>query len=377
MEPSTTKVHEGLDGVVVTSTRLSHVDGERGRLIVAGHDVEALVASADFEAACALLWTAAGRPTTRDEAREQLAEGRARAFARIGAVGDAFERSDAMDALRASLAHLPSDASAADVVGAVAVYTAAFARSRGGKAPIGPSSAASHARDVLSMLGAQADVARARALDAYLVTVIDHGLNASTFAARVVASTRSDLVSAIVAGIGALKGPLHGGAPGPVLDMLDEIGEPALARAFLERELAAGRRVMGMGHRIYRQRDPRAFVLERAVTELELSLRANVTAVDGGVRARLLLAREVERAAESLLAERYPERRLKANVEFYTAVLLSALGIDSTLFSPLFACARSAGWVAHVAEQLRSGRLIRPSSVYSGPVPDYSGGRLD
>jgi citrate synthase len=369
MDPSTAKVHEGLDGVIVTSTRLSHVDGEHGRLVVAGHDVEALAATVDFEAACALLWTAAGNTTTPEEARELLAEARAHAFARLPGLGDAFARADAMDALRASVAHLPSDSSAAEVVGAVAVYTAAFARTRSGHAPLPPVQGASHAHDLLSMLGTQADSPRAHALDAYLVTVLDHGLNASTFAARVVASTRSDLVSAVVAGIGALKGPLHGGAPGPVLDMLDEIGEPVRARAFLERELDAGRRIMGMGHRIYRQRDPRAFVLERAVTELELSLRVHDTAADGGVRARLTLAREVERAAESLLAERYPERKLKANVEFYTAVLLSALGVDSALFSALFACARSAGWTAHVAEQLRNGRLIRPASAYSGPMP--------
>jgi len=374
MDPSTVKVHEGLDGVVVTATRLSHVDGERGRLIVAGQDIEALAASADFEAACALLWTAAGSVISSEEVQEQLAEARARAFARLPALGDALQRDDAMDALRASVAHLPPDSSAADVVGAVGVYTAAYARTRAGFAPLAPDKGASHARDVLSMLGTDTDTARARALDAYLVTVLDHGLNASTFAARVVASTRSDLVSAVVAGIGALKGPLHGGAPGPVLDMLEEIAEPRIARAFLERELDAGRRIMGMGHRIYRQRDPRAFVLERAVTELELALRAHGPAADGGVRARLALARAVEHAAEHLLAERYPERKLKANVEFYTAVLLSALGVDSALFSPLFACARSAGWAAHFAEQQRTGRLIRPASVYSGTLPLMAAG---
>jgi citrate synthase len=360
MDPS--KVHEGLDGVFVTSTRLSHVDGERGLLIVAGHNVEELAANADFESACALLWRAAGESITADEAREQLAVGRVRAFARLPALGDALQRADGMDALRAAVAHLPGDSTAADSVGALAVYAAAFWRLRNGQQPLPPTPGASHARDLLAMLGAPADSARARALDAYLVTVLDHGLNASTFAARVVASTHSDLVSALVAGIGALKGPLHGGAPGPVLDMLDEIGEPARARAFLERELTAGRRIMGMGHRIYRQRDPRAFVLERALTDLEV-------AVQGTARARLTLAREVERTAEALLAERYPERRLKANVEFYTAVLLSALGIDAAMFSPLFACARSAGWAAHFVEQQRHGRLIRPSALYVGERP--------
>lgn len=369
MDPSTVTVHEGLEGVVVTSTRLSHVDGEHGRLIVAGHDVEELAANADFETACALLWAAAGAAISAEEVREQLAEARVRAFARVPGLGAALRQSDAMDALRAAIACLPSDCSGADVVGAAAVYTAAFARLRSGKAPLPPNPSAGHARDLLAMLGAEADAARARALDAYLVTVLDHGLNASTFAARVVASTRSDLVSAVVAGIGALKGPLHGGAPGPVLDMLDEIGDPGEARAYLARELDAGRRIMGMGHRIYRQRDPRALVLERAVSELELSLHAQDAAANSVIRVRLSLARQVEHAAESLLAERYPERKLKANVEFYTAVLLSSLGVDSALFSALFACARSAGWAAHFAEQQRKGRLIRPASIYSGPVP--------
>jgi citrate synthase len=185
-------------------------------------------------------------------------------------------------------------------------------------------------------------------------------MNASTFTARVVASTGSDLVSSIVAAIGALKGPLHGGAPGPVLDMLDAIGEPPRAEAWLEGELAAGRRLMGMGHRIYRVRDPRAAVLERALERLETS----------GVRtSRLSLARAVERAAEGVLAKRHPDRALKANVEFYTAVLLDAVGLPRTLFSPTFAVGRAAGWCAHVAEQRAHGRLIRPASRYVGRMP--------
>jgi citrate synthase len=175
----------------------------------------------------------------------------------------------------------------------------------------------------------------------------------------VVASTGSDLVSAIVAGIGALKGPLHGGAPGPVLDMLDAVGDQGHARAWLEAEIAAGRRIMGMGHRIYRVRDPRAAALEHATSVLEAS----------GVAAdRLTIARAVEREAERLLAERHPERRLRAHVEFYTAVLLDAAGIPRTLFSPMFAASRVVGWCAHVDEQRRVGRLIRPASVYVGPA---------
>jgi citrate synthase len=197
-------------------------------------------------------------------------------------------------------------------------------------------------------------------MDSYLCCVVDHGLNASTFAARVVASTGSDLVSAVVAGIGALKGPLHGGAPGPVLDMLDAIATPEHARAWLDAQIAAGERIMGMGHRVYRVRDPRAAALERAATTLQ-------TAGAGG--ARLALARSVEREAEALLGERHPERRIRANVEFYTAVMLEAIDIPRALFSPTFAAARVVGWCAHYEEQRRRGRLIRPLSNYVGAKP--------
>jgi citrate synthase len=197
------------------------------------------------------------------------------------------------------------------------------------------------------------------ALDAYLFCVVDHSINASSFVASVVASTGSDLVSAVVAAIGALKGLLHGGAPGPVLDMIDAIDHPGRARAWLQVELAAGRRVMGMGHRIYRVRDPRAAALERAMSVLER------TDADGE---RLALARAVEREAERLLTERHPEWSLHANVEFYTAVLLDAIGIPRPLLSPTFAVSRVVGWCAHVDER-HVGRLIRPASTYVGPAP--------
>jgi citrate synthase len=205
--------------------------------------------------------------------------------------------------------------------------------------------------------------ARARALDRYLTTVSDHGMNASTFVARVVASTGSDVVSSVVAAIGALKGPLHGGAPGPVLDMLDAIGTADRAHAWLAAELAAGRRIMGMGHRIYRVRDPRAAVFERALAEMAGELPA-------GAAERLALARAVEKEATAMLTARHPDRPIAANVEFYTAVLLEAVGLARALFSPSFAAGRVLGWTAHAAEQRRTGRLIRPASRYVGPRPD-------
>jgi citrate synthase len=348
----------GLEGVIAAETKLSDVDGERGRLILAGHDVEELALRASFAEACALFLECSAA-----EAAAGLARGRGLGFDRLSGVGDALAASDGMDALRAAAAHLPDGAQPLEIVGALATLAAAWSRRQAGQSPLAPDAAADHATDYLRMVRGAATAPAARALDSYLVTVIDHGMNASTFTARVVASTGSDLVSSIVAAIGALKGPLHGGAPGPVLDMLDAIAEPARAEAWLEGELAAGRRLMGMGHRIYRVRDPRAAVLERALAGLESS-GARTSSVG-----RLALARAVERAAEGVLAKRHPERALKANVEFYTAVLLDAVGLPRTLFSPTFAVGRSAGWCAHIAEQRAHGRLIRPASRYVGRMP--------
>jgi citrate synthase len=176
------------------------------------------------------------------------------------------------------------------------------------------------------------------------------------------------MVSAVVAAIGALKGPLHGGAPGPVLDMLDAVGTPDRARAWIEGELEAGRRIMGMGHRIYRVRDPRAAVFEGQSRELAVAM-AEVPGAEGGrVLARLGLARAVEEEATAALTRRHPERPLKANVEFFTAVLLEAIGLPREAFSPTFALGRVAGWCAHAIEQHERGRLIRPTSRYTGPL---------
>lgn len=361
---TTKAASSGLEGVVVAETRHSEVDGERGRLVVAGHDIEALAGRVAFEDLCALLWGDAGLPDAagREAVRAALAEGRALAFARLGGLGDALDRPDGMDALRAGAAHLPAELFAAPgrVTGALSVLAAAWARRRRGEAAIAPDPSLGHAADTLRMMrGAPAPAAFVDGLDAYLVTVADHGMNASTFAARVVTSTGSDTVSAVVAALGALKGPLHGGAPGPVLDMLDSIGAPERASAWIEGELLAGRRIMGMGHRIYRVRDPRAAVLEQATLRLERS---------GVSTGRLSLARAVERAAEGALRARYPDRPLRANVEFYTAVLLDTLGLDRAAFTPTFAVGRVAGWAAHIEEQRAAGRLIRPASRYVGPA---------
>jgi citrate synthase len=369
---------------VVAETALSLVDGARGRLVVRGHSIEALD-TLHFEEMCGLLWDGALPTRERTEAlRAALGAGRAEAYAELASAraalgapdprgalgapdpGAALGAPDSMEALRAGLASLrapdePPERTGCRLAGAVAVILASWERRRQGLEPIAPDPERAYADDLLRMLrGTPAPEALVRGLDTYLVTVAEHGMNASTFTARVVASTRSDLVSALVAAVGSLKGPLHGGAPGPVLDMLDAIERPEAAEAWLRAELAGGRRIMGLGHRIYRVRDPRAQVLEAALGRLERA----------GVESRYLpLARAVEAAAVAALDAHRPGRNLRTNVEFYTAVLLDALGIPRALFTPVFAAGRSAGWLAHVAEERRVDRLIRPRQRYIGPLP--------
>ena len=389
----------GLDQVIVAETELSDVDGAAGVLTVRGHSIEELAGKISFEAMLALLWHGElpGRKEERALARK-LGLARLDAHRRLPELGAALALADPMEALRASIGSLPSEGESASVpvptrevaqgaeeraeeraededaharasirvTAAMPVFAGAWLAKRTGRAPLPPDPAAAHSKDALRLLGAGSDAARAAALETYLCTVADHGLNASTFTARVVASTDSDTISAVVAAVGALKGKLHGGAPGPVLDLLDAVGSVGRARATLEAELAAGRRIMGMGHRVYRTRDPRAAVLERATLELDAVLHAE----------RLALAHAVEREAEALLAARHPERSLKANVEFFTAVLLEAIGLPRELFTAVFAIGRVVGWCAHIDEQRRTGRIIRPSSRYVGPAADRSEARM-
>jgi len=237
---------------------------------------------------------------------------------------------------------------------------AAHARIAVGKPPIAPRADLTHAANFLYMVhGKEPDPVAAGAIDTYWVTVIDHGMNASTFAARVIASTRSDMVSAVTGAIGALKGPLHGGAPGPVLEMLKEIKSADRAESWVRNELQAGRRIMGFGHRVYKVRDPRADVLSKAVAAM------NTAALED--RKLFDLARSVEQTALKVLDEVKPGRNLRTNVEFYTALVLQAVGLEPRSFVATFACGRVAGWCAHVIEQHAEDHLIRPQSEYIGP----------
>jgi citrate synthase len=357
-----TALSPGLEGVVAATTRLSHVDGDAGELVIAGFPVGELAANATFEETTWLLWN--GELPTADELeafRVTLASHRTLPPVTLALLREcASARVDSMDALRIALGtvSLVSNEPAA-IVALAPTIVAAFARLVAGAEPIAPRSDLGHAANYLYMLtGAVPDVERVRALETYLNTVVDHGLNASTFTCRVITSTGSDLVSAVVGAVGALKGPLHGGAPGPALETVFEIGDASRADAVLRRKIEAGERLMGFGHRVYKVRDPRADVLAAAAERL--FTRA------GDMRL-YNLARSVEHIALRLLDEYKPGRRLQTNVEFYTALVLHGLGLDVPLFTPTFAISRVSGWIAHALEQRAANRLIRPRSEYVGP----------
>src|SRR5712692_2097245 len=333
-------MNQGLEGVVAAETALSMVDGERGELIIAGFPIEELAPNATFEETVRILGV--GEFLDGDREIAPIAYDVLRAAAE--------RKDDPMDALRAAAG-----------VGTALLTTfptivAAYWRLSKGQEPIRPRDDLGHAANYLYMLDGKApSPERERALNTYLNTVVDHGLNASTFTARVIISTGSDIVSAIVGAVGALKGPLHGGAPGPALDMVFEIGDPARAEEMLRWKIEAGERLMGFGHRVYKVRDPRADVLAAAAERLL------------GGDPLYELAKAVEKTALRLLEEYKPGRRLQTNVEFYTALLLHGLGLETRLFTPIFAISRVAGWIAHCLEQKRANRLIRPQSVYVGP----------
>ncbi|MEL7104111.1 MAG: citrate synthase/methylcitrate synthase [Pseudomonadota bacterium] len=350
----------GLENVVAAETSLSDVKGDIGELIIKGWYVEKLAASMAFEDVAHLLWQSAFEavPNSHDLG-EKLGDARLRAFESLpkGSHSD-----DVIRYLRLGWAKEQDDESLETAIALAAgglVYTAAAIRLSAGHDPIMPDPLLSSSADFLRMIsGVTPSAETARALDSYLVTICDHGLNVSTFAARVVSSTRAGLTSAVLGGLSALKGPLHGGAPGPVLDMLDAIGEETNAEAWIDQALADGERLMGFGHRVYRARDPRADALKAAAQRLP------------GTAGRIAFAEHIEREVLGKLRIKYPDRALETNVEFYTAILLEALEIPRQAFTGVFACGRVLGWIAHAREQISEGRIVRPKSIYRGPTPE-------
>jgi citrate synthase len=361
-------IHNGLEGIVASETELSMVDGLAGELVIAGFPVGELAMNATFEETAFLLWY--GRLPREAELaafRTDLASRRALPQAALDLLWAAAEKeADTMDALRMAAGTISlrgssknDDDVARDLLAAFPTIVASYWRLLRAHDPLPPNADLGHAANFLHMLSGHVPTEeRVRGLETYLNTVVDHGLNASTFTARVIASTGSDLVSAITGAIGALKGPLHGGAPGPALDMVFEIGEAGRAEEVLRRKIESGGKLMGFGHRVYKVRDPRADVLAAAAQRMFTR---------GGDLALYTLALDVEQTALRLLEEYKPGRNLQTNVEFYTALLLHGLDLEVPLFTPTFAISRVTGWIAHCFEQRRANRIIRPQSVYRGP----------
>ncbi len=354
----------GLAGLIAAETVLSHSDGARGILWVRGHTLAELVADFGYEGAVGLLWEGfAGDGLSREAMRAQLGAARELAFARIGDWLDAARTRPLVEGVRLALATLPEDSAPAAILATLPVAIAALLRTRAGATVLAPDPARGTADDLLRMgHGEPVEPVMAEALDAYFTAVIDNGLNTSAFTARVIASSQASLVSAALGAYCAFTGPLHGGAPGPTLDMLDEAAASGDVAVWAEEKLAAGERLMGFGHRVFRLGDPRAQLLRAALERLADRL--------GPGAGRLAFAAEVERAVGAAFARLKPDRPpLQPNVEINAALLLDAVGLPRDAFTPVFAVARCAGWLAHAMEQQREGRLVRPSSAYVGPRP--------
>jgi citrate synthase len=349
------EVPSGLEGVVAFETQIAEPDKEGGALRYRGVDIEDLVGSVPFEKVWGLLVDGTYEPGMPPAEPHPLS----------------VRTRDPRVDLQAALAMLApewgleqlidiSDERARDDLARVSVMALSFVAqsARVGKPPV-PQREIDRAKSIperfLIRWRGEADPRHVKAIDAYWISAAEHGMNASTFTARVVASTGADVAAALSAAVGALSGPLHGGAPSRVLQMLDDVAARGDAKAYVKELLDRGDRLMGFGHRVYRAEDPRARVLRRTAKEIGAP--------------RVEVAEALEQAALAELAERKPDRVLATNVEFWSAVVLDFADVPPGLFTPLFSCARVAGWAAHIMEQKREGRLIRPSAKYVGPGP--------
>jgi citrate synthase len=348
----------GLEGVVAAETVLSTADPRRNMLWMRGVPVPELVANYGYEGTVALLWEGfAADGLTRAGVRAALGEARLAAFAALPAWLPEAARRPMDAAVRRCLAELADDSTPATIVAVLSVGVPALIRARGGDAPVAPDAALSTAADLLRMThGTAQDAARVAALDAYFTAMMDSGLNASSFTARVVASTRASLASAALGAWCAFTGALHGGAPGPTLDLLDAAEQEADLDAWLERKLVAGERLMGFGHRLFPDgNDPRAQAIRTVLRRL------------GPQASRLEFANKVERRLQVVLARVKPGRRLPANLEIAAALLLDALQFPRDAFTAVFAVGRAPGWLAQAMEQVKTGRMYRPTAAYVGP----------
>jgi citrate synthase len=365
-------VDRGLEGVVVGETVLSNVEGEIGRLTYRGYDIHDLAVNATYEEVVHLLLR--GQLPTHSELHDlstKLTQARSLPSALIAILHAIPKDAWPMDVLRTSISalahymphradglHVSDTEAAINLIAKTPSIIATWDRIRRGLEPIAPDPKLRMAANFLYMRSGEKPIVEAeRALDTYFVLLADHSYNASTFAARVTASTHADIYGAVTSAIATLAGDLHGGAPGKVMKMLEEIGLPEKAEPYVRTLLENGGKIMGMGHREYKIRDPRAVHLE--------TMARNLT--EKSATKWYLIARALEDASDKVLQEVKPGKRIYANVEFYTAPTLSSLGVSSDQFTCLFAAGRMAGWCAHVLEQEQENRLIRPQATYIGP----------
>jgi citrate synthase len=368
-------VPRGLAGVVVTDTRLGDVRGLEGFYHYRQYSAVELAQTRGFEDVWHLLIhgelpDAAGRAAFVEEAvaLRRLPE---EVRAALPAIAAASGRSGPLAGLRTALSllgaclgfrpvyDLDTDRRRADTLAAAAAVPTlltALYRLGQGLDPVEPRDDLSYAVNYLYMLtGSEPDAARARAVEQYLISTIDHGFNASTFTARVIASTGADVAACLVGAVGALSGPLHGGAPSRALDTLDAIGTPDRIDPWIRERVLAGDRIMGFGHPVYRTEDPRSRMLRGIAQEF------------GGPQVDFAV--EVERRVEAILAELKPGRDLHTNVEFYAGVVMELCGLPREMFTPTFAAGRVVGWSANILEQAEDSKIIRPVARYVGPVP--------
>jgi citrate synthase len=350
-----TEVHHGLEGVVAFDTKIAEPDKEGSALRYRGVDIEDLVGRVPFENVWGLLVDGSFKPGLPP----------AEPFPIPVHSGDV--RVDVQSALALlapawgfrPLLDISDDQAREDLARSAVMALSFVAQSaRGIGLPMVPQREIDRSDTIVERFmirwRGEPDPAHVKALDAYFTSAAEHGMNASTFTARVVASTGADVAAALSAAVGAMSGPLHGGAPSRVLTMIEEIEQTGDARAYVKRALDTGERLMGFGHRVYRAEDPRARTLRRVARELSAP--------------RYEVAEAFEQAALTELAERKPDRVLATNVEFWAAIVLDFAEVPANMFTSMFTCARTAGWSAHILEQKKTGRLVRPSALYSGPT---------
>jgi citrate synthase len=350
------EVQSGLEGVVAFATEIAEPDKEGGSLRYRGVDIDDLVGKVSFEKVWGLLVDGAFDPGMPPAVPYPIpmrtGDTRVDVQAALAQLAPAWGFKQLLDI---------DDDEARDNLARTSVMALSFVAqsARGaGKLPV-PEADVDQARSIperfLIRWRGEADPDHVKAIDAYWISAAEHGMNASTFTARVVASTGADVAAALSAAVGALSGPLHGGAPSRVLTMLDDVEQTGDAEKYVKELLDRGERLMGFGHRVYRAEDPRARVLRRTAREIGAP--------------RLEVAEKLEEAALAELKARRPDRVLATNVEFWSAVVLDYAHVPPDLFTPMFTCARVAGWSAHILEQKREGRLIRPTAAYVGPGP--------